>query len=261
MMNQSYYHLLQYVFFEYCSNECISNFITECKKIISSPEYKGKESLLFFDCLSRRCLKLCNGTKLEQLQRHTKTKITETRNDITETISKPIKNITEVPYDANNPKKGILNHEYLKHNIELKASSIQRPHDSDMQLSDFFVRMDNYSFCTKDEANSSITATIKDNKSFTVNKYMIRGNLYDSYGFQLKSWKIKGKLSSTKEWIELDSHSNENPFNEYEVRTFNINETEPLCGIQIIQTGPNSSNDNHFFISGFDVFGKIIEYN
>ena len=257
--NETYYHLLEYVFFEYCSIESISQFITTCKHIISSPEYQGKESLLFFECLSRRCLKLCNGTKLEQLQRHTKTKITETRNDITETISKPTNNITEVPYDANNPKKGILNHEYLKHNIELEASSIKYPNYSDMQLSDLFVRMDNYSFCTKNEANSSITATIKDNKSFTVNKYMIRGKWGN--GWHLKSWKIKGKLSSTKEWIELDSHSNEKPFDTYEVRTFNINETEPLCGIQIIQTGPNEINDNYFSISGFDVFGKIIEYN
>ena len=243
--NETFLNLLKYVFLEYCSIECISNFITFIKGRIESTEYKQEESVLFISCLSRRCLKLSNGTKLSTLKRHEKT----------------INNITEVSFDSNNPKKGILNHEYLKDNINLKASSNDCPDNQLMKLSDLFVRMYDYTFCTKNEANSSITATIKDNKSFIVNKYMIRGNWCDNNWCQLRSWTVKGQLSSTKEWIELDSHSNENPFNKYEVRTFDIKETEPLCGVQIIQTGPNSYNDNYFGISGFDVFGKIIENN
>ena len=189
--NDIFLPLLHYVFFEYCSIECISDFICFIKNRIQTESSKEQESLLFIECLSRRCLKLSNGTRLESLKRH----------------HEKMNKITEIIFDESNPKKGILNHEYLKQNIKLEASSINSPNASNRQLTDLFVNMGHYTFYTKDEKDSSITATIKDNKSFIINKYMIRGNWNDS-GNQLKSWKVKGQLSPTKEWIELDSHTN-----------------------------------------------------
>ena len=228
--SESFINLLRYVLFEYCSISCISNFITFVKKRIEETNSR-EEILLLFECLSRRCIKERN------------------------------KKITEVIYNSNNPKNGIFGIEYRKQNVLLEASSDNNPNSFVYTLTGLFVKMDdNYSFATQDILKSSITATIKDNKSFIVNKYMIRGN--DSNHDQIKSWKIEGLLASTNKWITLDTHQNETPLNKYEVKTFDIESTEPLRGIKLTQTGPNSSNCNHLYISGFDVYGQIIsEYD
>ena len=163
----------------------------------------------------------------------------------------------KVEYDESGEKRGIMYTEHSKGNVDLSASSIAAPDDSWMRLSDLFELKDGYSFQTKDEPNSSITASFKDNKTFTINKYMIRGNWGVIY--QPRSWVLKGKVAKTNEWIEIDRHTNEEPFKEYEIRTFDVHNEEQFVAVQIVQTGPNSSNGNYFEISGFDVYGQVFE--
>ena len=97
-----YLHFLDCVFFEYCSVECISDFINFVKNYIQSHNDKQQASFLFIECLGRRCLNLSNAKILKLLKRHEK--------------------IIEVSYDHDNPKKGILNHEYLRENIKIEEN-------------------------------------------------------------------------------------------------------------------------------------------
>ena len=241
-------HLLSHIYSEYCSIEGIRSLIDYIDVRFSS-SFDVSECHEFINILSRRCLYLNSGSTLPTLKgRHS------------HKSSSTLSPLYEANYDSSDPKRGILHIEYDKKNIDLIASSIDSPNDPDMQLSDLFKWNDSYyGFATKSIPNSSITASIKDNKTFTINKYMIRGNHGNSRLNQLRSWVIKGKVAKTNEWIEIDRHTNEFPFNSYEIRTFDINNKEHFDAVQIVLTGPNSRNSNYLYISGFEVYGQVYE--
>ena len=90
---------------------------------------------------------------------------------------------------------------------------------------------------------------------------MIRGNYLPIC--QLRSWVLMGQLSTTKEWVEIDRHTNEPQFNMDEVRTFNVHRNERFVSVQLIQTGPNNGYFGRLYhclaISGFDIYGEVFE--
>ena len=118
----------------------------------------------------------------------------------------------------------------------------------------------NTHFYTNSFENSFIKASLKDEKTFILKSYMIRGNKDECDNVccdQLKNWKLEGQKASDGEWILLDRHSNE-PFDQLVVKTFNVSCEEKLKTVRLTQEGKDTSNSYFLRISAFDIFGVLI---
>ena len=135
----------------------------------------------------------------------------------------------------------------------MEASSTQNGNVYDLIKAD-----PNSDFWTSNYENSFIKASLKDGSTFILNKYMIRGRRHQgSHYHHLKSWKLEGERASDGKWIILDQHSNE-PFNQLEMRTFNVSCEEELKTVKLTQIGYNTAGAYHLCINAFDIFGNLI---
>ena len=227
--NESYQYLFKYVWLEYCSVETVKQLLDYVKKeLISS----NKENIIL-ECLERRLL-------LSNLP------IQETNERYQKFISFQGKEI------KSNTLKGILYQENLNRNVLLESNS-----NSGYDVYNVIKRMNNAYFQTKNELNSYISAKLKNNKSFFIKEYYIRGHSVSGEpNHRIQTWKLEGRKVSDGEWIELDKHENE-PIHQSEVKKYSISCKYPLNEVKLTQTGPNTSENNYLVISGFDIYGLL----
>ena len=153
--------------------------------------------------------------------------------------------------DTNESLRGILYEENQRGNVVMSCSSTNNGNVYDLIKADV-----NADFYTNDSSNSWIQASLKNDKPFILNKYMIRGHIHTEscYG-HLKSWKLEGKKESNNEWIVLDTHNNE-PFDKLVTKVFTVSCSEKLNAVKLTQTSTNADNKNFFNINAFDIFGE-----
>ena len=221
--NNIYESLFEYVWLEYCSIDSITKFIDYINKYIC----KDNHLKSIIKCINRKL--------------------------ILEPIPNLKRYITELIYEfnQNNPLNGLLRQEYLKNNVEMRASSIG--YGDTYSLLDC---SDDEDFFTDDEENSWISANLKNKKPFTITKYAIRGNKCNDYINQLQSWKLEGHRISDGQWVELDSHQEE-PLTTLSMRSFPIQSTDKYDEVRLIQTGKDTAGCDNLRINAFDIYGTI----
>ena len=241
--NTLFHILFSYVHLEFCSVEYVEKFISYIEDYFHSKNY-SKVDLCIIECLSRRC-----KHSLKDLQNPT---------------SKRYKQKPQLSprnfyyYEESDPRNGLLFNENIKNNVIINVSSNNNPNNESYNPIHLLEKLQTeYAFYSKSEVNSSISFSLKDNSSFVINKYMIRGN-GNRTAWIMKSWKIEGQLADTKEWVVIDTKDNQEKFQLNEDRIFDIPETKPLVAIKITQTSPNHSNNNHLVISSFETYGYIL---
>ena len=227
--NKRYEALFEYVLLEYCKEESIQRFLEYIEKII--PKDRNIKSI--FSCLSRKAL------------------TQKFKPNWDEYFGKRSYNKLLYQTDINDPINGILKKEFQNNNVLMEASSKQSDDVYSLLKGD-----PNSRFFTKDEQNSWIKASLKDNKSFTIKKYSIRGNNESNIEDKLQSWKIEGKLAKTDNWIELDKHENE-CFDTLQLRSFTIHNSQIFDSVKITQIGVNSQNRHYLEINEFEISGIV----
>lgn len=76
-----------------------------------------------------------------------------------------------------------------------------------------------------------------------------------------KSWVIEGSNDNSN-WTILDEQNNCQYLNtNYKVHIFKISNPNQFRYIKMRLTGPNWGNNNHFYISSFELYGKLISKN
>ena len=235
-INNIFAILFQYIYIEYCSESSINKLIDG---VNASNLIETQSQLSLFKCLTRGCCKFVNNYKPNLYQ------------------SKRYKMVNKsIPYNQNNPLKGILNYANDNNNLLLVASSINNPGSSTYGDVYFLIHMkDGTSYITKNEKDSYIEASFKDNSSFIIKDYLIRGN--NCSGHQLQSWVLEGKMNESDSWELLDSHNNE-PIEQYQIKQFLISKTIPIQKVRLRQTNLNNSNYYHLYINGFEIYGDVL---
>ena len=223
--------LFNHIFIEYCSPQKCEEFLSFVCEIVQQQNIKSLVS-----CIGRRFIQPNIPMKPNFIEgRHKK-------------LGKLISN--------EDPLHGILRREHEKGNVLLEPSSFSSRNNNGVYN---LVKADDESyFYTQNSPNSFIKASLKDDKTFVVKSYMIRGNKNNDSNCQIRTWKFEGQKASNGEWIVLDSHNND-PIKKLEVKTFNVSCEEKLKSIKITQTGTNTSNDNYLVINAFDIFGILYE--
>ena len=224
-INTTYETLFRYVWLEYCSIDTIHEFTSYVDSNIDTTQNNRS----IFECMKRRLLE----PKLPKSPNFSKGR-----------HERPINEVTD-----EDPLRGILYKENQKGNVNLDASSTYNGNVFDLLKAD-----QNVDFCTNNTQNSYIEASLKGNKSFIINKYMIRGNKCPSAD-PLQSWKLEGKKKSDNEYVILSEHNNE-PFDQLETRVFDVSCNEPLTSVRLTQTSENDCGDHYFRINAFDIFGE-----
>ena len=228
--NNEYELLFENVWLEYCSTETINQFIEYINKYIC----KDNHFKSVLKCLNRRLIQ-------EQIP----VQFVEQKRYLITWESKYV-------YNGNDPLNGLLRQEYLKGNVKMRASSTYNGDVYDLLKNDT-----NLDFITDNNQNSWIEGNLKNKKPFTITKYAIRGNKYNGKNYDhLQSWKLEGRRTSDRKWIQIDSHQNE-PFNQLVVKTFPVQNKEKFDAIRLTQIGKNSCNDDNFRINAFDIYGNI----
>jgi hypothetical protein len=78
----------------------------------------------------------------------------------------------------------------------------------------------------------------------------------------LKSWVLEGSLNNSNEWKELDRRENDSSLNgQNQINLFPVARSDAFRCIRLRQTGNNhySQSDNRMVISGFELFGFLME--
>ena len=236
--------LFHYLYIEYCSESSIKKLMST---VIESNLLESISQLSLFKCFSRGISKFVSTYKLSN-------------NDFQRYNSKryKIKKVS-IPYDQNNPLKGILNYANDNNNLLMEASSIDEPDDVNYGDVYSLIHMKNgTSFVTKNETKSFIEASMKDNSTFVINNYLIRGN--DSDFNELQAWVLEGKRSDSNKWELLDSHNNE-IIKKYESKMFSIQNPFPVQKVRLMQKGLNASGCAYLYINGFEIYGEILINN
>ena len=240
-VNQLYHHLFSYVLIEYCSLDCVNSFLQYVNNYFQSLKLSNSD-LTIIECLSKRCKYNLKDVPSKDDKRYKK--YYKTYN-----------------YQENDVRNGILYNENKNQNVLITPSSNNNENDESRNPIQRLLEMpSNFSFYTKNIANSSITFSLKDKTPFNINGYMIRGNWNSDsdHSNQMKSWKLEGELASNHDWVKLDIKENQKPFNKYEVRVFTIPESDPLISVKLTQTAPNYSNSNNLVISSFEIYGNVL---
>ena len=229
-IDREYETLFEYVFIEYCNVETIKLFVKYVDDNVDTTQHIRS----IIRCMTRHLIAPNIPMSPNYIEkRHAQHTIKVT--------------------DSNSPF-GILHREYQRENVVMSCSSTHSGYFYDLIKADV-----NSDFFTGNSSNSWIQASLKDDKPFILNKYMIRGNKYEgSNNHHLRSWKLEGKKASNNEWIVLDTHDNE-PFDKLVTKVFTVSCSEKLNAVKLTQTNTDTTNYNHLRINAFDIFGEYEE--
>jgi hypothetical protein len=110
---------------------------------------------------------------------------------------------------------------------------------------------------SRDVPNSWICFDFHETR-ISLSRYTIKSD--NAGGYHLQSWVIEGSNDGWK-WNPLHEMKNSQELNgSSQVKTFEVSCSSPVpffrC-LRLRQIGPNSSNNNHLFLTGIDFFGRI----
>ena len=216
------------VFLEYCSTEKCSEFLTFINGLIQS---QGMKAII--NCIRRRLIQPKLPMDPEYIEGRHKIKCKKT------------------VIGMDDPLNGILRREHEKGNVLMEASSTSAGSVYDL------LKGKECTFWTdSNDKNSNVSASFKDESTFTISGYMIKGNTNRCVN-QLRSWKVEGQKAENGQWIVLDNRNNED-FTRNQVRTFKVENQEKLKAVRLTSTGPATSTDFWFIvIAAFDIFGVL----
>ena len=235
--NPRYSKLFSYVYLENCSLKSVKQFIDFFNIRLHNLNISS-EIMNMASCLTRRCTYNLNKYIKEPMQRY---------------------KIIKYEYQENNPRNGILFNQNQSNNVLLNPSSDNNPNNPRLKINHLLDDViSDFSFFTQDIPNSYIEISLKDNKRFIINNYMLRGNFYTGNTNQLKCWTLEGLMTETNQWYEIDNRKDQTPFERFEVRIFEVKRTPPLSKLRLTQTGLTASNDNYLGISGVEFYGYVI---
>ena len=233
-ISSDYESLFTYVMLEYCSTELIREFVSYVDKHSDSTHHVRS----IFTCMSRRVVE----PHLPKSPNYTSPRHKERLNNLIQ--------VTE-----SDPLNGILRRLNSRGLVTMEASSRHQGGVYDLIKAD-----ENADFNTQSQPESWIKASLKENKSFIISHYMIRGRKYEGSGsYHLKSWKVEGQKKSNGEWILLDTH-NEEPFEKLVTRVFPVSCKELLTSVRLTQTSPDTMGYHYLEINAFDIFGRYEKY-
>ena len=152
--------------------------------------------------------------------------------------------------DDTNPLNGIFKQQFDQNNVTLTPSSYHYGNVNNIYIDD------DSQFHTVNTPFSYIQASLNNNKSFYITKYMIKGNTRPGNDYHLKSWKFEGRKKSDGSWVEIDSHQNE-PFSRSQIRVFDVDKDEIFDMVKLTQTDVNTSGNDQLIIKSFDIFGYL----
>ena len=224
-ISSDYESLFTYVMLEYCSTELIREFVSYVDKHLDSTHHVRS----IFTCMSRRVVE----PRLPKSPNYTSPRHKDP--------------FTQVP--ESDPLNGILRRLNSRGLVTMETSSTNGGN-----VYDLIKANENADFHTQSQPNSWIKASLKENKSFIISHYMIRGRKYEGNS-HLKSWKFEGQKKSNGEWIVLDTH-NEEPFGKLVTRVFPVSCNELLTSVRLTQTTNNTAGADHLCINALDIFGS-----
>ena len=229
----------QYIWLEYCSVDYIKLLLDYVKERF----IKSQNEHSLFSCISRRLIQ----TKIPILNDQFPNRYL---NDQTK-IDEKYKNWIKVDYNSNN-LEGIFYQENKKGNIKVNNNDLYPSNAFDLFKAD-----DDAYYESKDEPNACIEVSFKNNKSFIINKYLIRGHKYTgTTNHRMRDWKLEGKQVKNGNWIELDKHFNE-PIQQLQTKVFDISCQTPLNSVRLTHIGRASDNSYYMILNAFDIFGMI----
>ena len=228
--NNEYELLFENVLLEYCSIETITKFV----EYINTNICKDNHFKSILKCINRRLVQEQIPVHIRNNKRYVKTPK------------------FKYEYNENDPLNGLLRQEYLKGNVEMRASS-----STSGDVYNLLKNDEHELFQTKNEQNSWIEGNLKNKQSFSITKYIIKGHKYGNPpNHNLQTWKFEGRRVSDGKWIVLDSHQNE-PLYKLVVKAYPIQSNELFDAVRLTQTGKNDSNEYYLPLNGFDICGYV----
>ena len=237
--------LLEFVYFEYLSNECIKDFVSF-----------GNQHLL--DSLNSVIwLRICQRLVLAPALKGAP------RSATSSTESKPTGR--SFVYDSSRPLNGIISHltREIGGNVHdygivvVKTSS----RDSKYRLSDV-VDIGDSPFYTSGEKDSWICYDFKERR-VAPTSYSIRSHKQAPGGCQPKSWVFEGSNDESKgSWVSLDCRHDNRELNRYFVtQNFSISSSSNASFrfLRLRFIGPNHCGRHDQAISFLEVFGTLTD--
>ena len=218
--NSQYEALFDNVYLEYCSVDIIKKFVTYLDKTL----FKTNSSKSILNCIKRRILQ-------------------------------PKIPYKEVPSDRTYLNKGILSYSYKNHNLIMTTNSSK----SAGNIYSLFTLSDSAFYESENQLQSYIEASLKNQQSFIISSYMLRGHLYaGEENNRMQSWFLEGKRKSDGAWVQLD-YQNQIILKQLEIRIFKPEISEVITKVKLIQNSNNTSGNHRLILSGFEIYGEILD--
>ena len=230
--NRIFLSLFELVFLEYCSCEQCEIFSRFMQELYQNHEIKS-----ILKCVGRRITKDAN----------IKSSINKGRYKVKEPINQ------EIVVNYNESNHGIFFLENEKGNVSFEGTS--------PGLASSFKPiniMKGELFQTTHEINSKFELSLKNKASFVIKEYIVKWHKHGETNCQLTNWKLEGRKISDRNWTQIDTQSNQRIGNDKSEK-YSISNKERFNAVRLTQVGTNTSNNYYLALSGFDVFGIIIQ--
>ena len=229
-INREYEYLFENLCLEYCTSASVQSFVAYINNNIKTTHYI--EAIT--KCISRRLL----DTNIPKTPKYME-------NRHKENVPKPAySEITEA-----NINNGILHTLNSSSKVILKASSTDIGN-----VTELLNPNSTSGFVTCNEPDSWIEASLKDNKSFYITKFMIKGSDCNPDRGDLERWELEGKRARDSTWKFI--HEYDNFIKKGQTYVFSISEDEKFTAVRLTQIDPNTKCGYDLNIGSFDFIGK-----
>ena len=170
--------------------------------------------------------------------------------DIKERENWSIEERKEFKLEKGKEREGILKYLYDKcgGNIQEKSEvNISAWHTCYSELGDMNFTGNNYT--ASNSPNEYIQYDFYE-KRVKLTNYTI----YNTNSYKLLNWKVIGSKDG-KKWEDIDEQHLNSPGQQ--ISTYSVETDKSYKYIRFIQTGQNSYGTDHFFYSGFELFGEL----
>ena len=241
---QGFVGLLEFVYFEYLSNECIKDFVSFGNEHLPD----SLNSVIWL----RICQRLVLAPALKGAPRRATLR----------TESKPTGR--SFVYDSSKPLDGIISHltreiggNVHDHGIVVvTASSVGGGEPK------YVVDIGDSHIYTNDNENSWICYDFK-KRRVAPTSYSIRSHNYGPGGWQPKSWVLEGSNDASEgSWVSLDCRRDNSELNNRRVtRNFSISSSSNASFrfLRLRFIGPNHGGTNYQALSFLEIFGTLTD--
>ena len=243
--NLEYTSFFKYVYLEYCSAEIVNQFSDFYRQCQSSPGF-NKYNDVIIHTLFRLNIKR-QESPLQFQHRHF---------------------IIEYEYDESKLMKdgklnGIFYNENRIGNLSLIPSSTNKPDQPDYNNPFNLLTLDkDKQFLTGQDDFPSITASLKNKDTFTIQKYMIKTNSDPNPGY--KPWVLEGLVYDEKtrksgtEWVVLHEQPLRTDWKPQECYTFDIPKEKWL---RLTEVRIKLMEKDHLYLISFEMYGVVHRTN